>query len=208
MKKLITLLEISSSEFKSKLKSVGNAEKGNELTSGGELQSDFLDILSKFMDDWKKLKSNCPLTFTSGNDAFHKKITSYTSRHTKGEAVDVTLDSSCHSSFKSLLDSYKTKYNGFSYIDEYTNPTAKATGGHFHISYRSGQPEGSKKNSSTESGLTNNDDTTTTTYVDGKPELGGDLLSAGLSKIMSLNNENFFKNKRTLESINRIKNLL
>jgi hypothetical protein len=205
MEKLITLLEISSSEFKSKLKSVGNVEKGNELTSGGDLQPDFLDILSKFMDDWKKLKSNCPLTFTSGNDSFHKKITSYTSRHTKGEAVDVTLDSACRSDFKSLLDSYKTKYNGFSYIDEYTSPTSKATGGHFHISYRSGQPEGK---GSTKSGITNNDDNTTTTYVDGKPELGGDLLSAGISKIMSLNNENFFKNKRILESINRIKNLL
>ncbi len=56
------------------------------------------------------------------------------------------------------------------------------------------------------SDLTN--DVDTTTYVNGKPELGGDLLSAGLSKIMSLNNENFFKNKRILESINRIKNLL
>jgi len=203
MKKLITLLEISSSEFKSKLKSVGNVEKGNELTSGGDLQPDFLDILSKFMDDWKKLKSNCPLTFTSGNDSFHKKITSYTSRHTKGEAVDVTLDSVCRSDFKSLLDSYKTKYNGFSYIDEYTSPTSKATGGHFHISYRGGQPEGK---GSTESDLTG--DEGDITYVDGQPEIGGDLLSAGISKIMSLNNENFFKNKRILESINRIKNLL
>jgi hypothetical protein len=200
MKKLITLLEISSSEFKFNLKSVGNVEKGNELTSGGDLQPDFLDILSKFMNDWKKLKSNCPLTFTSGNDSFHKKITSYISRHTKGEAVDVTLSSSCHSDFKSLLNSYKTKYNGFSYIDEYINPTSKSTGGHFHISYRSGQPEGSKKNNSTDNDLTDNVDDIT--YVDGKPELGGDLLSAGLSKIMSLNN------KRILESINRIKNLI
>jgi hypothetical protein len=198
MKKLITLLEISSSEFKSKLRSVGNIEKGNELTSGGDLQPDFLDILSKLMDDWKKLKSNCALTFTSGNDAFHKKITSYTSCHTEGRAVDVTLDSSCRSDFKTLLDSYKTKYNGFSYIDEYSNPTSKATGGHFHIQYNC--------KVSNENEVTNNDDTTT--YVDGKPELGGDLVSAGISKILSLNNENFFKNKKILESVNRIKNLL
>lgn len=140
-----SLLEISSSEFRTNLKSLGHSEKNSELTSGGDLNSNFLDILTKLLEEWEKTNPNCNLKFTSGNDKFHKGITSYTSRHTKGEAVDVTLDQSCRGTFISLLNNYKSKYNGFSFIDEYTRPTAKATGGHFHISYRSGAPEGSGK---------------------------------------------------------------
>lgn len=137
--------EISSSEFRNKFKSLGFTEKGSELTSGGEINSTFLDIMNNLVTDWKKMGgSNCPLNFTSGNDKFHKNITDYVSRHTKGEAMDATLPNGCHSSFITLLKTYKTKYNGFDYIDEYRNPTKKATAGHFHMSYRAGQPETSK----------------------------------------------------------------
>ena len=118
--------EISSSEFRNKIKSLGFTEKGSELTSGGEINSAFLDIMNNLVTDWKKMGgSNCPLKFTSGNDKFHKNITDYVSRHTKGEAMDVTLPNGCHSSFITLLKTYKTKYNGFDYIDEYRNPTKK-----------------------------------------------------------------------------------
>lgn len=163
--------EISSSEFRDKFKSLGFTEKGSELTSGGEINSAFLDIMNNLVTDWKKMGgSNCSLTFTSGNDKFHKNITDYVSRHTKGEAIDAVLPSGCHSSFITLLKSYKTKYNGFDYIDEYRNPTKKATAGHFHMSYRAGQPETSKggnevSNGTTQTsgggsdtGLTSNDD--------------------------------------------------
>ena len=147
--------EISSSEFRNKFKSLGFTEKGSELTSGGEINSAFLDIMNNLVTDWKKMGgSNCPLNFTSGNDKFHKNITDYVSRHTKGEAMDVTLPNGCHSSFITLLKTYKTKYNGFDYIDEYRNPTKKATAGHFHMSYRAGQPENSKGGNEVSSGTT------------------------------------------------------
>ena len=138
--------EITSSDFRQKIKSLGFTEKGTELTSGGEINSCLLDIMNNLVTDWKKMGgSNCPLKFTSGNDKFHKTIKTYVSRHTKGEAMDVTLPSGCHTNFLKLLNDYKSKYNGFSFIDEYRNPTKKATGGHFHMSYRAGQPEvGSK----------------------------------------------------------------
>jgi D-alanyl-D-alanine dipeptidase len=161
MKKLITLLEISSSEFRANIKGLGHSEKGSELTSGGDLNADFLEILTLLFAEWEKTNPNCNLIFTSGNDAFHKKITDYVSRHTKGEAVDVTLDQSCRSAFITLLNTYKSKYNGFSFIDEYTNPTSKATGGHFHISYRKGDPEGS--------GSSNATSTTSTTATTNTP---------------------------------------
>lgn len=226
MKKLITLLEISSTEFRTKIKSLGHSEKGSELTSGGDLNSEFLDILSLFFAEWEKINPNCNLIFTSGNDAFHKGITTYVSRHTKGEAIDVTLDQSCRSAFITLLNTYKSKYNGFSFIDEYTNPTAKATGGHFHISYRKGDPEGSGKNNSSSSGSSTGDTTSTTTpskYSYSASEVGepNDEFTAAAANMnksfvnqatnalgWSKNESVTSKEKRILENIQKIKRLL
>jgi len=145
--------EVTVGQFRDNFKSLGYSEKGSELTSGGDLQLDFLNIIDEFVKEWSQVDKNkvCKLTFTSGNDSFHKNITAYTSRHTKGEAVDVVLPENCHSSFIQLLNMYKTKYNGFNYIDEYRNPTSHATGGHFHISYRAGHPEGGKSNEKNQS---------------------------------------------------------
>jgi D-alanyl-D-alanine dipeptidase len=229
MKKLITLLEISSYEFRANIKGLGHSEKGSELTSGGDLNADFLEILTLLFAEWEKTNPNCNLIFTSGNDAFHKKITDYVSRHTKGEAVDVTLDQSCRSAFITLLNTYKSKYNGFSFIDEYTNPTAKATGGHFHISYRKGAPEGgggsSDKTSTTStSGTTNTpSETSKFSYSSSLSDNGGpndeftqaaermtqgfvtkSTNALGLSKNESVTN----KEKRIFENIQKIKRLL
>lgn len=226
MKKLITLLEISSTEFRTKIKSLGHSEKGSELTSGGELNSEFLDILSLLFAEWEKINPNCNLIFTSGNDAFHKGITTYVSRHTKGEAIDVTLDQSCRSAFITLLNTYKSKYNGFSFIDEYTNPTAKATGGHFHISYRKGDPEGSGKNNSSSTGDTTGDTTGNTTadtrsYTAsevGEPNDEFTTAAANMTRgfvepivnaMVNKQNESVSnKEKRILENIQKIKRLL
>jgi D-alanyl-D-alanine dipeptidase len=229
MKKLVSLLEISSSEFRTKIKELGFTEKGNELTSGGDLKSDLLDIVSSLVAEWKKSNPNCPLNFTSGNDSFHKGITTYVSRHTKGEALDVTLPSSCHSLFITLLNTYKSKYNGFSYIDEYTNPTAKATGGHFHMSYRSGAPEGGGKsgggdtstpanNTSTSNSATQtskysyqssdvskpNDEFTTSAENMNKGFITQATNALGLTKVESISG----KEKKLLENIQKIKKLL
>jgi hypothetical protein len=215
MKKLITLLEISTSEFRTKIKGLGHSEKGSELTSGGDLNAEFLDILSLLFTEWEKINPNCNLIFTSGNDAFHKGITTYVSRHTKGEAVDVTLDQSCRSAFITLLNTYKSKYNGFSFIDEYTNPTSKATGGHFHISYRKGDPEGSGKSSTTDSSKTDTSKTDTSTSTSSSSGdfdtvaqniqngILGSLTSAAVMKeSVSL------KKQRLIKNIEKIKKLL
>jgi hypothetical protein len=209
MKKLTTLFEVSSSEFRTKIKSLGHSEKGGELTSGGDLNPVLLDILTKLLEEWEKANPNCNLKFTSGNDKFHKGITSYTSRHTKGEAVDVTLDQPCRTSFITLLNSYKSKYNGFSFIDEYTNPTSKATGGHFHLSYRSGAPEGGGKSGGGDttpvSGSTETPAAETPVsgdYASKASSIFDDALKTGLSKVMSMGES------RLERDINKIKKLL
>ena len=212
MEKLTTLFEVSSSEFRTKIKSLGHSEKGSELTSGGDLNPVLLDILTKLLEEWEKANPNCNLKFTSGNDKFHKGITSYTSRHTKGEAVDVTLDQPCRTSFITLLNSYKSKYNGFSFIDEYTNPTSKATGGHFHLSYRSGAPEGGGKSGggdttpvsgSTETPAAGSTETPVAgDYASKASSIFDDALKTGLSKVMSMGES------RLERDINKIKKLL
>jgi hypothetical protein len=212
MEKLTTLFEVSSSEFRTKIKTLGHSEKGSELTSGGEINPDFLNILTKLLEEWEKVNPNCNLKFTSGNDKFHKGITTYTSRHTKGEAVDVTLDQPCRSAFISLLNTYKSKYNGFSFIDEYTSPTAKATGGHFHISYRGGAPEGGGKSGggdttpvsgSTETPAVGSTETPVAgDYASKASSIFDDALKTGLSKVMSMGES------RLERDINKIKKLL
>lgn len=222
MKKLITLLEISSSEFRTKIKGLGHSEKGSELTSGGDLNADFLEILTLLFEEWEKTNPNCNLIFTSGNDAYHKKITDYVSRHTKGEAVDVTLDQSCRSAFITLLNTYKSKYNGFSFIDEYTNPTSKATGGHFHISYRKGDPEGSSvsgsDNTSTNLGTTSTEPSQTSYQADSVEDefttaaksINRGFVEPIANKLANpLQNEQIsIKEQRLIRNIEKIKKLL
>ena len=55
--------------------------------------------------------------------------------------------------FKKILDLYKSKNTNFTYIDEYTNPSGAATGGHFHLQYGAGTPaqgQGGQKLTQTE----------------------------------------------------------
>lgn len=139
MVKLINLLEISSSEFRTKIKTLGHSEKGSELTSGGELNTKLLDILSLFLDEWTKIGGNgCKLQFTAGNDKLHQDRDN-NSKHKIGNAVDVTLPTSCHAKFTELLNTYTKKYPGFVYLDEYKNPSPGAVGnGHFHINIGGG----------------------------------------------------------------------
>ena len=125
----------------------GWKEKSGQLSGGGEISSDLSKIVNELIGEWNQKNPQCKGTFTSGNDVFHQKITSYTSLHTKGLAVDIVLPSGCHSGFIELLKQYKSKYDGFSFIDEYRNPTKMATGGHFHVSYRKGRPESGGKSS-------------------------------------------------------------
>ena len=138
----------------------------------------------------------------------------------------ITLDQSCRSAFITLLNTYKTKYNGFSFIDEYTNPTAKATGGHFHISYRNGAPEGSGKNSSSSAGTTTGDtagkttsDTRSYTASEvGEPNDEFTTAAANMTRgfvepivnaMVNKQNESVSnKEKRILENIQKIKRLL
>jgi hypothetical protein len=115
--------------------------KGNELKSGGEIT---LGLFAVGFDVLKKIKTTYPninLTVTSGNDEFHQKNAGF-SNHKVGKALDFTISPNTQDNLnkvEAVLKQYQTTIGGnpptFRFINEYNNPTAKSTGGHFHISW-------------------------------------------------------------------------
>lgn len=130
----------ASSELRSTIDTLGYDEKGNELTSGGEITDEISTITSGVLKDYKQIKPNVKVVITAGNDKYHQGL-SYKSKHVEGKAVDVTLqpyNSENAKAFIEVLNKYKGKDSKFSFIDEYTNPSKASTGGHFHLQYGAG----------------------------------------------------------------------
>lgn len=138
-------LKEDASKLRTTLSSLGYNEKGNEISSGGNITDQISSIVSDILNEYKKIKPNVEVIVTAGNDNFHKKL-NYKSKHTEGQAIDLVLkpyNKENANSFISILNKYKSKDSKFSYIDEYTNPSSAATGGHFHLQYGEGTAKGS-----------------------------------------------------------------
>jgi len=132
-------------ELRDKLSNLGYSEKSKEISSGGDITDDIQRITEVILSEFKKIAPSVKVTVTGGNDAFHHNL-SYVSRHTKGQAIDLVIDpnnAETRSQMISVLDRVSDGTPGFSYIDEYTNPSKAATAGHFHISYGT-NPENSR----------------------------------------------------------------
>lgn len=140
-------------ELRDKLKDLGYSEKSKELSSGGDITADISKIAKVVLDEFKKIAPTVKITVTSGNDAFHHNL-SYVSRHTKGQAIDLTVNpntAETRQQLMSVLDRVADGTPGFSYIDEYSNPTKAATGGHFHLSYGNHAENSKTANAKTDS---------------------------------------------------------
>lgn len=111
-------------------------EKGRSLSEAGDIDPKLAKIVNYIVNKITTHNSSCIGRFTSGNDYYHKKIKSYTSSHTTGNAVDITLPKFCHGPLINLLNKIKEKVPGFKYIDEYSKPSKRSTGGHFHLEYK------------------------------------------------------------------------
>lgn len=128
------------SALRSTIKSLGYSEKGNEISSGGNISTEISTIVSNILKDFKETNPNVQVVVTSGNDKFHQNV-GYNSKHSQGNAVDVALKpytNEIGNSFIQILNKYKSSDNKFSFIDEYTNPSKASTGGHFHLQYSDG----------------------------------------------------------------------
>jgi len=134
------IINENSGNLRTTLTSLGYDEKGNELSSGGEITDELSDIVSNILKELKQTSPETKVTITSGNDQFHQGL-GYNSKHTEGKAIDLTLNpytSDISKIFTSILDSYKSKDSKFTYINEYDHPSGAATGGHFHLQYAEG----------------------------------------------------------------------
>jgi hypothetical protein len=115
--------------------------KGNELKSGGEITQGIAASAFAVLSLIKNAYPNINLKVTAGNDEFHQKNAG-SSNHKVGKAIDFTISPVTQDNLdkvEAILKDYQAKIGGtpltFRYLNEYTNPTAKSTGGHFHISW-------------------------------------------------------------------------
>lgn len=127
------------------VKTIPQHSPKSELTSGGgSVESDLISV-AKDLESATGIKD---FTITSGNDNYHKSSPS--SWHNKGMAIDIASPSLNDKNNrlkleKALIDIMKSgRYdkngNRLGGINEYDNPSAHSTGGHFHISITPDNP--------------------------------------------------------------------
>ena len=126
-------------DLRNTIDTLGYDEKGSELTSGGGLNEGISDIVEQILKEFKRRDPNTVVNITAGNDKYHKGL-NYTSKHSSGNAVDVTLNpynQKTSQLFIEILNRFKSNPK-FKYIDEYKNASRYSTGGHFHLEYDDG----------------------------------------------------------------------
>jgi hypothetical protein len=108
--------------------------KDSGLTiKSGDVQKDGAEIDPQLLEIAKQVQSTIPgfKHFSSFNDKFHNE-SSPTSGHTKGKAFDFTVEKKpTPEEGKQIVAALKGMGLGL-VIDEYNNPSSKATAGHFH----------------------------------------------------------------------------
>lgn len=125
--------------LKSLLTSLGYIYKST-MDEAGPLDAKFASILKSIANTLKQELPEYTFRFGAGNDYWHRKVNTG-SRHNKGRAVDVTLvglspKKDDLNKISTVLCAARQKFQGFTFIDEYTCPSGHATGGHYHFSYQ------------------------------------------------------------------------
>lgn len=89
------------------LNKLGYTEKGNEISSGGDISSDIEKYISAILTKIKDLYPNINIEVTAGNDEFHQNKPS-SSSHKTGNAIDFIVINSSGSRINSLDSSQTT----------------------------------------------------------------------------------------------------
>jgi hypothetical protein len=133
------------------LKQLNYQEKGSEISNGGDITSNITNLAISVFNQIKTSLPNINIIVTGGNDTFHQQL-NYNSRHKAGNSVDFVLlpaTSPNVANVKKILQGFAAGGNGFvRFLDEYGDPTAKATGQHFHLSYGQGTEGNAELNAS------------------------------------------------------------
>jgi hypothetical protein len=128
--------------LRKQLKLLGYKEKGTELANGGDITRDMAQYAISFFTQLKVSYPNMSVVVTGGNDAFHQKL-NYNSRHKSGKGLDFVIAPNSQADINGVDKLLRGFAGGDSYpyarfINEYDNPTRKASGKHFHISWGKG----------------------------------------------------------------------
>lgn len=122
------------------LEELGYQEKGIEISEAGDISQPMKVAAEAIFRTIATQLPDLNIVVTSGNDAEHASITEYTSYHTVGNALDFVISPATENNKNQVLKILQEfaagndlpPYN-FSFIDEYSNPTKKATGYHYHL---------------------------------------------------------------------------
>jgi hypothetical protein len=119
------------------LASLGYTEKGKELSNGGDITPELVKYASSVLKEIKKQLPTLQIRITGGNDKFHQNL-SKKSSHTRGQGLDLAITPDTTANKKAvdtILGGFAAgnKNQSVSFINEYDYPSAKASGGHFHL---------------------------------------------------------------------------
>jgi peptidoglycan hydrolase-like protein with peptidoglycan-binding domain len=117
----------------------GEIKAAREIDGGGAVSKGIATLIPNIVKQIEALDIDVRLT--GANDKFHK---GKNSRHATGDAVDFTISPNTQAArvaVEKVIRNFMAGFPGLSYINEYDKPTAHATGGHFHVSYRANDPE-------------------------------------------------------------------
>ncbi|MGA0595601.1 hypothetical protein [Enterovirga sp. CN4-39] len=114
--------------------------KSGEAVAGGDIHPATVGLAHSIQQAVPDLRY-----FSAFNDDYHKGTSS---RHAKGLGMDFTVQDAANSgqaaqTAKGLLLKAGLSENDFEVIDEYKSPSARSTGGHIHVAFRT--PEAAAK---------------------------------------------------------------
>ena len=131
----------NANELRKTIKSLGDnyKEKGVEIDNGGDITKNMQIAASAILRKIAGLYPSYKITVTGGNDYFHQ-VKSPRSNHCFGQGIDFVIlgyNEEQLDNVVGILDKFCVMNQGpntaFGYIDEYRNPSAGASGKHFHI---------------------------------------------------------------------------
>jgi hypothetical protein len=130
-------------DLREALMGLGYTEKGNEISNGGDINSDMSRYGIAVFEKIRELYPTIDIEVTGGNDKYHQQL-NYNSRHKTGNALDFVIFPDTEENIRKVeevLQGFSAGDQNFRYLNEYDSPTKAATAKHFHISYRLGGTE-------------------------------------------------------------------
>jgi len=140
----------NANKLRETLQKLGFTEKGQEISSGGDITVNMEIVASAVLTTIKQKLPDISINITGGNDLFHQQLQDSKSRHKSGRGIDFTINPSTPDNIEKIEDILQGYAAGnrsgiqIRYLNEYATKTKNATGNHFHLSVGAGT-EGSKE---------------------------------------------------------------